>query len=992
MSILDKLTNRVGETITFYSYKGGNGRTMALSNVATLLAQQNPTDKILMIDWDLEAPGLHRFFFQASLFTSFTIEQLQKLEKNVNEGQGLIDLFITLNNMLDGYSKVDDSVVRQILNKVKFDDYIISTSLKNLFILKAGRFDKQYSDKVNTFNWENLYNKSPSLIRLFSETLTKQYKYVLIDSRTGFTDISGICTMLLPQKLVVVFTPNNQSYTGIKDLILKATTYRRKSNDIRPLLAFPLPSRIEFSRDDLRAYWRYGNHEKKITGYQNMFQDIFKDVYGLDECNLTEYFEQVQIQQSPNYAYGEEIAVISEKTKDSFSLSKSYEIFTQWLVDSNPPWESKSEESSNINPSAAIDFENIGLDLQNKGEYEKALSYYNRSLAIYEQLNNKKELAQIHNKIGILLKNMKRYDDALDNHQKALDIHLNIKDRLNIPKDYTNIASIFEKKSEYDQALELYDEAIKINPNNFEAYYNKGKVLGKLKRFEEAIKCHDQAIRIDPDNVDALNEKGNILYNQGKYQEAIEYFNKVLSITPNSSIAQNTKNLAQIQLNKKSTLENRKAIIIGIDEYESDPSIPRLEGAENDAKEIRDRLIQYGGFEISNNHFLIGRNATRRNIITAISEIFRKEDKCDLVIFYFSGHGVPDLPTMDGYIAPYDYYPDDPIISGINMAELKKAIYNTKNIKNIIIILDCSYNAIVTKDTEESKAPPKKMVPPEQEKKRNLFSLTVEKMVESSTHGQGKIVLASSEADAVSKEKNNCIHADNDSPHSHGAFSYYLIEGLEGGAADHDTGIISIESLRKYIEDQMTKEGKQKPIYSIAEASNFDNIKIAISQGTFNAKIKKLINEAEKLATKSDPRTNLVTMFSLQDAAKKVNELISLKEDHPEIPRLKGLIDKSLEMYKQLTINWLDNNVMVATEKINEIRDDFYNVELPDLIYDLSFNKLVTLPDSYIKVLFYITSHVRQNTRFENSDDPKLEVLTNQLRAVFDNEKRTKGI
>ena len=52
-----------GEIIMFYSYKGGNGRTMALSNVACLLAQRNPKDKILMVDWDLEAPGLHTFFF-----------------------------------------------------------------------------------------------------------------------------------------------------------------------------------------------------------------------------------------------------------------------------------------------------------------------------------------------------------------------------------------------------------------------------------------------------------------------------------------------------------------------------------------------------------------------------------------------------------------------------------------------------------------------------------------------------------------------------------------------------------------------------------------------------------------------------------------------------------------------------------------------------------------------------------------------------------------
>ena len=52
-----------GEVITFYSYKGGTGRTMALSNLAVLLApQHNATTPILMIDWDMEAPGLHHYF------------------------------------------------------------------------------------------------------------------------------------------------------------------------------------------------------------------------------------------------------------------------------------------------------------------------------------------------------------------------------------------------------------------------------------------------------------------------------------------------------------------------------------------------------------------------------------------------------------------------------------------------------------------------------------------------------------------------------------------------------------------------------------------------------------------------------------------------------------------------------------------------------------------------------------------------------------------
>ena len=50
-----------GRIITFYSYKGGTGRTMALANVACLLAETHGRP-VLVVDWDLEAPGLHRFF------------------------------------------------------------------------------------------------------------------------------------------------------------------------------------------------------------------------------------------------------------------------------------------------------------------------------------------------------------------------------------------------------------------------------------------------------------------------------------------------------------------------------------------------------------------------------------------------------------------------------------------------------------------------------------------------------------------------------------------------------------------------------------------------------------------------------------------------------------------------------------------------------------------------------------------------------------------
>lgn len=49
-----------GRIITFYSYKGRTGRTMLLANTAWILASAGK--RVLAIDWNLEAPGLHQYF------------------------------------------------------------------------------------------------------------------------------------------------------------------------------------------------------------------------------------------------------------------------------------------------------------------------------------------------------------------------------------------------------------------------------------------------------------------------------------------------------------------------------------------------------------------------------------------------------------------------------------------------------------------------------------------------------------------------------------------------------------------------------------------------------------------------------------------------------------------------------------------------------------------------------------------------------------------
>src|SRR6201989_1988398 len=83
--------SRRGEIITFYSYKGGTGRTMALANVACLLAERaGPEEQVLVIDWDCEAPGLHRFF------PPRLVKPSAAFDLGLDATSGLIDLFVSL--------------------------------------------------------------------------------------------------------------------------------------------------------------------------------------------------------------------------------------------------------------------------------------------------------------------------------------------------------------------------------------------------------------------------------------------------------------------------------------------------------------------------------------------------------------------------------------------------------------------------------------------------------------------------------------------------------------------------------------------------------------------------------------------------------------------------------------------------------------------------------------------------------------------------------
>lgn len=212
-----------GTVVTFYSYKGGVGRSFTLANIAILLARWGY--RVLAIDWDLEAPGLHEYF--APL--------LREPPRT-----GLVEL---VNDFTTGTVESTASYVTHL----DIDDGVVD-------LIAAGAKDGGYARRVQDIDWADLYQRGfADALEGFRKDWVTNYDFVLIDSRTGWADIASICTAHLPDRLVLVFTANEQSINGAVEVAERANVVRDRMPYDRPKLAV-LPvlsrfdSRVEYKR------------------------------------------------------------------------------------------------------------------------------------------------------------------------------------------------------------------------------------------------------------------------------------------------------------------------------------------------------------------------------------------------------------------------------------------------------------------------------------------------------------------------------------------------------------------------------------------------------------------------------------------------------------------------------------------------------------------------------------------------------------------------
>jgi len=181
--------------ITFYSFKGGVGRTMAMVNAAAQLVKHGR--RVLLVDFDLEAPGLDAFPLLRPAKPSPGI--VEYVTEYLNTGRAPLATDFAFS--CSGFGEVPGQ----------------------LSIMPSGLRDHTYSSRLQAINWLSLYSDHDGY--LLFEDLKAQWEthlgpdYVLVDSRTGHTDVGGICTRQLPNAVVLCFLPNEENIRGLESIV-----------------------------------------------------------------------------------------------------------------------------------------------------------------------------------------------------------------------------------------------------------------------------------------------------------------------------------------------------------------------------------------------------------------------------------------------------------------------------------------------------------------------------------------------------------------------------------------------------------------------------------------------------------------------------------------------------------------------------------------------------------------------------------------------------
>lgn len=521
--------------VTFYSFKGGVGRSMALINTAGILAGRRGF-RVLVLDLDLEAPGLSYLDPKSPDVTPAQVQQGLPLQP------GFVDLLMDAKERgeeADLFKLSGADLEAKYTRQIKIPPPLREFPDGSLRIMPAGRFDHNYAQRLDALNLNALYREGlgEPLIRAFKKKLVEsgRYHYVLVDSRTGISEGAGICTRDLADYVMVLSGLNRQNVEGTSEFLAEFRVATAGKKQFQIILS-PIPN----GEDELLER-RRGVAEQK-----------FQEAWG-DKVELT-----LEIPYHPQLALTEEPHIFRRSRGYLFEAYRRIEVkMLEGLGHDAQAFRRRITES---------------LKRENYAEALRDLHHVIRldrgprmlSALVDELLSGRRPPRSAEVETGqepvsldrlladetgravveFIVENLPLGEgDSLtrrllhDLNQNSTELAEKLAKRiLEVPTEDAGLlgryAVFFKLEGSFDHAEVLYKRAVEADPRDPAALGAYAVLLRKRERFEEAEALFKRALEADPKRPSTLGNYALFLKQRERLEEAEAFFKRALEADP----------------------------------------------------------------------------------------------------------------------------------------------------------------------------------------------------------------------------------------------------------------------------------------------------------------------------------------------------------------------------------------------------------------------------------------------------------------------------
>ncbi len=527
---------------SFYSIKGGVGRSMILANAAVVLARRRGLH-VVAVDWDLEAPGLHYYFGLS--------------DEELADRPGLLDFLedyrAEISKGAEGVFPSPDDYGVEITEPLKGQK-----AAGTLRLIHCGKRDDRYTARVGAFDWDAFYRDYAGFmgIQMLKVQLRQTADIVLIDSRTGYTDISQVTVLQIPDVVCICFTCNRQNLAETVRMVefLHQNRAERERRNLGRRQVLLIPSRVPVTQEP-------GLYEEWLDEATEAF-DRLVELGAVGRDAHPNKLETTLVPLETDFSFFEDRLPVSQlwETNTPSQLAKSMDNVSLALFNlsqSLPIWQGRqfeaaehvSDTSRSVEAAAALSGERIAeLEDRLGTERERLKGAIDREDKVTEALSRYL--------IGGIFLDLRRLREAEDSFERSLALNREAEYYEGIAANLIDIGSLRVRGGKLKEAWRLFEESLALLR---EIGHVRGQAIthcdmGRLRagegKVDEAWGLYEKALALTREAGEirghgiTLHEMGLLRVGEGKVHEAWNLFNKSLALQRRQAKVQDESRLA----------------------------------------------------------------------------------------------------------------------------------------------------------------------------------------------------------------------------------------------------------------------------------------------------------------------------------------------------------------------------------------------------------------------------------------------------------------